>query len=129
MSLDLTQIERVLANLMTNASQAGANTVWVDAARGTGDSWSLLVSDDGMGFKAHALERLFEPFAGTTKPQGTGLGLYNARDVMRAHDGDLELQDPGPQSGGQITTFALHFKSDLLRGGRRETGVISPNEK
>jgi len=128
-SLDLTQIERVLANLMTNASQAGANTVWVDAARGTGDSWSLLVSDDGMGFKAHALERLFEPFAGTTKSQGTGLGLYNARDVMRAHDGDLELQDPGPQSGGQITTFALHFKSDLLRGGRRETGVISPNEE
>ena len=128
-SLDLTQIERVLANLMTNASQAGANTVWVDAARGTGDSWSLLVSDDGMGFAAHALERLFEPFAGTTKSQGTGLGLYNARDVMRAHDGDLELQDPGPQSGGHITTFALHFKSDLLRGGRRETGVISPNEE
>ena len=128
-SLDFAQVERVLANLMTNAAQAGASTVWVDAARGTGDSWLLLVSDDGPGFAEHALVRLFEPFSSTTKAEGTGLGLYNARDVMRAHDGDLELRDPGPQSGGKITTFAMNFKSDLLRGGLDGIGVVGLNEK
>ena len=41
------------------------------------------------------LERLFEPFF-TTKPRGTGLGLAIARNIARAHGGDLTLAANGP---------------------------------
>jgi signal transduction histidine kinase len=42
-----------------------------------------------------AQAHLFEAFAGSTRPGGTGLGLPIAREIMRAHGGDVELVHTG----------------------------------
>jgi len=61
------------------------------------------VADDGPGLPPKARENLFRPFAGSARPGGTGLGLAIAREVMRAHGGDIALDE----STGAGTIFRL----------------------
>src|SRR6185312_10026916 len=61
------------------------------------------IADDGPGLAPKARENLFRPFASSTRPGGTGLGLAIAREVMRAHGGDIELRE----STGLGTLFTL----------------------
>ena len=49
------------------------------------------VIDTGVGIPSDELERLFEPFI-TTKPQGTGLGLANAKRVLEQHGGEIWIE-------------------------------------
>lgn len=99
---DRDQLFRVLSNLARNAIEAGAGSVRITADNGR-DSTVIMVSDDGPGLAPKARKSLFQPFAGSAKAGGTGLGLVIARDVMRAHGGDIELVTSG--KGG--TTFRL----------------------
>ena len=87
---DRDQLFRVLANLARNAIQAGASTVWVTAMDRDGFI-DIGISDNGPGLPAKAREHLFQPFIGSTKPGGTGLGLVIAREIMQAHGGDIAL--------------------------------------
>jgi signal transduction histidine kinase len=50
----------------------------------------LSVEDEGCGMSEEQLERLFSPFY-TTKPQGTGLGLSNAKKIVDAHGGAISV--------------------------------------
>ena len=91
---DRGQLFRVLNNLGRNARQAGAGTVRVGARR-EGGRILIDVADDGPGLSDKARDGLFEPFAGSSRDGGTGLGLVIARDIMRAHGGDIELVETG----------------------------------
>ena len=53
----------------------------------------IAISDNGPGLPAKAREHLFQPFVGSTKPDGTGLGLVIAREIMQAHGGDIVLAE------------------------------------
>lgn len=101
-SADREQLNRVLMNLLRNAMEAGAQrvTVWAAAAA---DGTVIEVLDDGPGLPPKALANLFQPFAGSARPGGTGLGLAIAREVMRAHGGDIVLVE----STARGTTFRL----------------------
>ena len=99
---DRGQLFRVLNNLGRNARQVGASSVRVSARLEDGRI-IIDVADDGPGLSDKARGRLFQPFAGSARDGGTGLGLVIARDIMRAHGGDIELVETGP--GG--TTFRM----------------------
>ena len=89
---DRDQLLRVLMNLLRNAMEAGARGIVVSAE--TGDAAvAVEISDDGPGLPPKALTNLFLPFAGSARPGGTGLGLAIAREVMRAHGGDIVLSE------------------------------------
>lgn len=88
---DREQLFRVLSNLGQNAVEVGAKTVTVSTQQ-DGPVLALDVEDDGPGLAPRAAERLFQPFAGSARPGGTGLGLAIARDLMRAHGGDIVLK-------------------------------------
>jgi signal transduction histidine kinase len=95
---DRDQLFRVLLNLARNADQAlatdGGGLISISAWR-QGDRMVIEVADTGKGVPAAAQAHLFEAFAGSTRPGGTGLGLPIAREIMRAHGGDLDLVHTG----------------------------------
>lgn len=99
---DRGQLYRVLVNLLQNAVEAGANTVTV-RAEPAGDRVVVHIADNGPGLPPKAREKLFQPFAGTVKRGGTGLGLAIARDLVRAHGGELSLT----ASAAEGTAFRL----------------------
>lgn len=106
---DREQLYRVFANLARNAFQAGASCVRITPCRAVdGEAHAGLVisvGDDGPGLTRAAVDHLFQPFAGSARAGGTGLGLVIARDVMRAHGGDIDLANTGDTG----TEFHLTF--------------------
>ncbi|OGT15452.1 MAG: hypothetical protein A2342_02845 [Gallionellales bacterium RIFOXYB12_FULL_54_9] len=58
----------------------------------------LDIKDDGPGVPAANQARLFEPFF-TTADQGTGLGLYIARELCEANGAQLEYHTPANTAG------------------------------
>jgi signal transduction histidine kinase len=101
---DRDQLFRVLQNLAGNAAEAGARCLRLSAREAPGEI-VITVADDGPGLAPKARDNLFRPFAGSARPGGTGLGLAIAREVMRAHGGDIALFE----STGAGTIFALRL--------------------
>ncbi len=99
---DRAQMARVLGNLARNAAEAGAGRIRINAAIEDG-RMVIDVADDGAGLPPRARENLFQPFAGSARRGGTGLGLVIVRDIVRAHGGDVSLAGTG-ETG---TTFRL----------------------
>jgi signal transduction histidine kinase len=101
---DPDQLHRILANLLRNAREAieheeGRTRLGrIDVALDQPEGLSLIrVSDNGPGVPARVQERLFQPFGGSGRPGGVGLGLAIARELAQAHGGDLTLASSGPQ--------------------------------
>jgi two-component system osmolarity sensor histidine kinase EnvZ len=86
--------KRCLANLVANALRHGARIV-LQAAREQ-RFISISVDDDGPGIAPEHREDVFRPFyrldeARNQDESGAGLGLAIARDIARAHGGDITL--------------------------------------
>lgn len=98
---DPDHLHRICANLIRNAAEAmeGQGTVSVGF-----DGAVLSVLDTGPGLPNQAKSNLFKPFAGSTRRDGTGLGLALSRDLARAMGGDLELGDTS-DSGTRFVIF------------------------
>jgi signal transduction histidine kinase len=94
---------RVLVNLVHNAidamPQGGTLTL---QGRRQAATVSLTVRDTGSGIPAEQLPKIFEPLH-TTKPGGTGLGLYIVQEVVATHSGQVAVQS----TVGAGTTFTL----------------------
>ena len=105
---DRDQLYRVLSNLVLNAYQAKASWVAVSARR-TDTATLIEVADDGTGLPAKVRERLFQPFSGSSRAGGSGLGLSIARDLMRGHGGDVRLVQTG--EGGTVFELELPFEA------------------
>jgi two-component system osmolarity sensor histidine kinase EnvZ len=89
-SLRAEAVKRAITNLVDNARRH-AGRVMVSAVP-RGRSVLVNVDDDGPGIAAEQREDVFRPFrSGSTG--GTGLGLTIARDIVRAHGGDISLED------------------------------------
>ncbi len=104
---DRDQLFRVLMNLGRNAVQAlsDAGGLISIGAWEAGDDLVIELADTGKGIPSEAQAHLFEPFSGSTRPGGTGLGLPIAREIMRAHGGDIELI----HTGADGTVFRLNL--------------------
>lgn len=99
---DAERIRQVLANLLENAVAHGGGTVDL-LVRGANELVEIAVHNGGDPIPPEALARIFEPFRKSTGSRGLGLGLYIAREVARAHGGDIEVRSR-PNDG---TTFAV----------------------
>ena len=95
---DVDQLEQLLINLVRNAVDAsletgGAVTIGWECHDGHLRVW---VTDEGPGLPDSA--NLFVPFF-TTKPEGSGIGLFLCRQIAEAHGGTLSLRDRVDGSG------------------------------
>ncbi len=88
-------LRRALTNLVDNARRHAGQIVL--SASTQGRSAQVMVDDDGPGIPAARRESVFRPFE-SGAAGGTGLGLTIARDIVRAHGGDITLED-SPMGG------------------------------
>jgi len=117
---DRDQLYRVFMNLARNAVEAGAHRLYFSAAR-DGGTHIIEVADDGPGLPPKARENLFRPFYGSARPGGSGLGLSIARELIRAHGGELTLAS----STGAGTVFRLALPASATRKVSRERASMS----
>ena len=99
------QISQILINLIKNALQAGAKHIMISARMGKDDDVIVQVSNDGDPIPTSAQEQIFIPFY-TTKKEGSGIGLSLSRQIMRNHNGSIELL----RSDASETVFELRFR-------------------
>ena len=102
---DESQIFRILINLIKNAVQAEAKHILITAEINQYDQTLVHVWNDGVPISPESQEQIFIPFF-TTKQEGTGIGLSLSRQIMRAHNGMLDLT----RSDEQGTEFTLTFR-------------------
>lgn len=105
---DAEALQEAVSNLIDNAMKYGLERRWCRIeARDAGPAVTIAVSDAGIGISPSEQERIFERFyrAGQSSltAKGTGLGLSLARDILRAHGGEVQVRS----QPGQGSTFTL----------------------
>jgi two-component system sensor histidine kinase BaeS len=115
-TVDPDRLAQALGNLLSNAIKytPGRGVITVSAGVDQQEVW-MRVSDTGRGITAEDQERIFAPFyrshPGRRFPQGMGLGLGIARELIAAHGGRLEVESiPGL---GSHFTIRLPLRSEL----------------
>ena len=99
------QITQILINLVKNAIQADARNIIITAEINLSEHIIINVTNDGRPISKESQEEIFVPFY-TTKQEGTGIGLSLSRQIMRLHNGTLNLT----RSDRNGTVFTLLFK-------------------
>jgi signal transduction histidine kinase len=104
--IDPNRMAQVLGNLLSNAVKyTPEGTISVEAAARDGHV-AIVVGDTGIGIALAEQEQVFEPFYRSQRdkrfPQGMGLGLSIARDLVEAHGGRLEVKS-APGKGSRFT--------------------------
>jgi len=92
-------------NMVINAMQAVERQGKIEIKATAADSNLILtVHDNGPGIPPEKMNAIFDPYF-TTKPEGSGLGLWIAQQIVTAHGGTLLAQnDP---AGGAVFTMVL----------------------
>jgi len=93
LTLDVEQIQKVMTNLILNANEAVGNVGEIRITTEQRNGWAIFsVTDTGCGMSKEFVERsLFRPFK-TTKKQGIGIGLYQSKMIVEAHQGRIEVE-------------------------------------
>ena len=99
------QISQIFINLIKNALQAGARHIDISARMGKDDEVIIRVANDGSPIPSESQDQIFVPFY-TTKKEGSGIGLALARQIMRNHNGTIDLLC----SDAAQTVFQLVFR-------------------
>lgn len=110
---DADRLGQVIAGLLGNALRAtrdrSGGEVLVGVARKTDNGRPVArvtVTDNGVGLSEDELGKIFERFYRAPSARGTegsGIGFTIARDIVRAHGGELVANSPGPGRGATLT--------------------------
>jgi signal transduction histidine kinase len=114
---DVSQLERVVANLLDNAlsytPSGGSVTV---AAQAKDEEVLISVTDTGPGVPTEHRDLIFERFTRVPglkgRRRGFGLGLYFCRQVMQSHGGRIWVE-PGPENVGSHFALALPNPNEM----------------
>ena len=109
---DASRLERVIANLLTNALKySGEGTSVTTRLSRNGTTVEFAVVDRGIGIEPESVKRLFERYyrtpTGKVRASGLGLGLYIARLIVEAHGGRIEVSS----TLGKGSTFRVIIPS------------------
>jgi putative PEP-CTERM system histidine kinase len=102
--IDPEQIQKVLTNLILNANEAIRADGEIRVSTSPRDGWVMVsVNDNGCGMSKDFIENsLFRPFK-TTKKEGMGIGLFQSKMIVEAHNGRIEVES----EEGRGSTFRV----------------------
>jgi signal transduction histidine kinase len=115
--LDHDRIAQVLTNILGNAAKfTKKGKIKIETSRASDNSLiEIRISDTGGGIPEEILPRLFEKFAtkdvGASAKQGTGLGLYISKAIVKAHNGKISAFN-NPEGG---STFVISLPIEKER--------------
>jgi two-component system sensor histidine kinase BaeS len=108
LDIDADRMAQVLGNLLSNAIKYTPEGMVSVEAKTEGDGVSIVVGDTGIGIAAADQPHVFDPFYRSHRserfPQGMGLGLTIANDLVLAHGGRLEAESQ-PDKGSRFTIW------------------------
>jgi two-component system, NtrC family, sensor kinase len=106
------QLVQVFLNLVLNAMDATEEGGTIEISTSFEDGWiRVAVRDEGHGIPERDREAIFQPYY-TTKPTGTGLGLFVCRNLLeQTGHGRIELTESSPQG----TTFIVYLTCETVR--------------
>jgi signal transduction histidine kinase len=114
-------IKRCLSNLIDNAILYGQRPeITLEEGR---DVLTIRIRDHGPGIPESAIDKVFEPFhrlegSRSRDTGGTGLGLSIARNIARAHGGEVRLRNH--EAGGLEATLTLPWNRETASSSRRQ---------
>jgi signal transduction histidine kinase len=125
--VDRNRLIQVMNNIVQNARESAGPTgkVLVTLGKNKNGEAVIEVCDSGQGISKAREVQLFEPFY-TTKPRGTGLGLFLSRQLMEHMGGELRLSAHKGRLGGAEFQLVFHRqKSEEWNHEQRSEQVIS----
>ena len=112
---DHDQLIQALLNLVINALQAVERDGRVQLEAWLADgTLAIAIRDTGPGIPADRLQAIFEPYF-TTKPEGSGIGLWIAQEIVLAHGGSIQAAN-SPE-GGAVFTMRLPLERKAVSHG------------
>jgi two-component system, NtrC family, sensor kinase len=124
---DLSQLQQVFLNLITNAIDAHENKQYGSVAISstyleTDEAVEIVVSDTGCGMSEEVLSKVFDPFF-TTKPmgRGTGLGLSISYSIIKGLGGQIQVRSVPDQGTDFIIRLPVRSSDTQSDVRRHET--------
>jgi signal transduction histidine kinase len=122
---------QVVVNLLTNAidaldaSSQNNKVIQIRSSLNEQGRYCLVITDNGPGIHAEQEAKLFNLFA-SSKPNGTGVGLWLSHYIVERHQGTLTYKNLPDVSGVSfIVTIPSGLKTKKKRGGNGGAGAIS----
>ena len=116
---DFDRLVQVFTNLLLNAAKytPPGGVIRVDIQR-DGATETVTVTDNGVGIAQGELRRLFEPFERLGKedadyPEGMGIGLTVASQLVALHGGQIKAQSEGPGRGSTFRVALPRWEGDV----------------
>lgn len=120
---DATQLRQVFQNLLSNAVKfhkpGQSPHILVYPEDNTDDHWTLVVSDNGVGFDRRYVDKLFQPFQRLHKQAfpGSGIGLAIVKKILDRHSATVFVESEVDHG----TTFRIHFPtSNQMKGSSND---------
>jgi signal transduction histidine kinase len=108
-----TLLKLALGNIIANgAKYSSQKTVDIEVKKRNEDTISITITDKGIGIPANEISRVFEPFfrASNTRPfEGHGVGLPLAQNIIRLHNGNIEVSSVQSEGTSVIVTLPIHI--------------------
>ena len=119
--MDITLMEQVLQNILSNAIQYTApNTTITIVAGHLQENCIITITDNGKGFPEAEMQFAFDKFyrLPNTKTGGTGLGLSIVKGFVEAHNGTIELKNNEPT--GAVFTIQIPAETSYINNLKNE---------
>jgi signal transduction histidine kinase len=130
--IDADRMAQALGNLLSNAIKYTPEGTISIEARARGDQVATIVADSGIGIAPSEQDRIFEPFYRSQRdkrfPQGMGLGLSIARDLVVAHGGTLEVES-APGEGSRFTVLLPQAPPPDSSAPESESGALPADSR
>jgi len=105
-TIDDEKVKIAILNILVNAVEAVDDNTGIlkVSTRGEDEVCVVEICDNGCGIPSDAIDRIFDPFF-SGKPSGTGLGLSTTHNIIRSHNGSIDVSS----IAGKSTCFTLRF--------------------